>query len=1051
MILHPFKKIHHCLSKWTDSTKASIKSVPLTTVCGVLFTAPVIAQDAPIPLNITDNSIWELEGENPSPLINDTTLLFVPLEAQVETSNGNGWRHEYKIEQSQRLPLGATYELYQATYTVSMSDGAKSIITQFHGDSPTLMKLYYSDSAENFFDDDGNAVGDSVGANGVFDLYVRLRTKGLPDFGEDVFHFGTYVAGDTFDVTVENDFGTVTVTVDGQSVTRELEQTPSDYLKFGNYLQAQVTTDETHPFGGLKCSELEPPLNIQDCYESLGISESTVSLTNISYERAEDPDFELPAPDPNPELLNGDFENSLNDWIQVEPVSGSGDTFTGTGSAKISDAPGSFYQRVQVLPNTDYIFSAYVNGEGAVGIKGTERIDDVADGELDLVEPFDTTEFASVSIRFTTGADPLPVYIYGLHGSSGDVRFDEFSLSFDRPLVVGSNFCPSGNGAPAGSFDLENWQIQIPDAEGTTFSPSELVLLSNRFFCLTDDDAMALYAPVNGGTAGLTYPRSELRETIDPSDSSIGWSVSGMHTMAASTTVTLAPSNGKIVIAQLESLNDDTVAKIQWDNDRVRAQLRQINPDGSPGDYENFWFAEESPAFAPGTTFDWDMSVEDGVLSVTVDGETATLDFATLAANPSGYADNQFYFSAGSQPQDNELNEPGEAGEVIFYSLDVTHRDAAVSNASCPSLFGPPATAFNLSNWIIKLPDEDGTILSPEELATLDNEFFCLSDGGAMTMYAPVTGGTAGSTYPRTELREIFNLSDIAIGWQLSGTHTMSATTAISLAPSNGKIVIAQLDSLSDDIVAKIQWDDERIRAQLRQINPDGSPGDYENYWFAGQSRSFPIGTQFSWNMTVEDNILSVTVNGETENLDFATLSTTPSDYADDEFYFLAGSQPQDNTEDVLGGDIEAGEVLFYAFDVTHDGDSDNDDDGDGIGNSVDNCPATPNTDQSDVDGDGAGDVCDSDSEATVLNLRSLVYSGTAAELFWDRIVDKGNVRYEVIRNGDLLRQFDALSFFQDDLIPDTKYIYIVSVLDNDGNRLATEELSLVTSPATPR
>ena len=35
------------------------------------------------------------------------------------------------------------------------------------------------------------------------------------------------------------------------------------------------------------------------------------------------------------------------------------------------------------------------------------------------------------------------------------------------------------------------------------------------------------------------------------------------------------------------------------------------------------------------------------------------------------------------------------------------------------------------------------------------------------------------------------------------------------------------------------------------------------------------------------------------------------------------------------------------------------DSDGDGIDDSLDNCPYTPNTNQSDVNGDGVGDVCD--------------------------------------------------------------------------------------------
>jgi photosystem II stability/assembly factor-like uncharacterized protein len=41
----------------------------------------------------------------------------------------------------------------------------------------------------------------------------------------------------------------------------------------------------------------------------------------------------------------------------------------------------------------------------------------------------------------------------------------------------------------------------------------------------------------------------------------------------------------------------------------------------------------------------------------------------------------------------------------------------------------------------------------------------------------------------------------------------------------------------------------------------------------------------------------------------------------------------------------------------------DDDDDGDGIPDSEDNCPTIPNADQADVDGDGIGDVCDNDND----------------------------------------------------------------------------------------
>ena len=78
--------------------------------------------------------------------------------------------------------------------------------------------------------------------------------------------------------------------------------------------------------------------------------------------------------------------------------------------------------------------------------------------------------------------------------------------------------------------------------------------------------------------------------------------------------------------------------------------------------------------------------------------------------------------------------------------------------------------------------------------------------------------------------------------------------------------------------------------------------------------------------MTVINGVLYVTVDGETVIHDFATIpvrsggsSLVPSDYADDEFYFSAGSQPQDNTQDDPLGAAEAGEVYFYALEVTHD------------------------------------------------------------------------------------------------------------------------------------
>ncbi|MEX0708271.1 MAG: FG-GAP-like repeat-containing protein [Woeseia sp.] len=51
-------------------------------------------------------------------------------------------------------------------------------------------------------------------------------------------------------------------------------------------------------------------------------------------------------------------------------------------------------------------------------------------------------------------------------------------------------------------------------------------------------------------------------------------------------------------------------------------------------------------------------------------------------------------------------------------------------------------------------------------------------------------------------------------------------------------------------------------------------------------------------------------------------------------------------------------QLWYHDFVAAVDGD---DEDGDGVGLAVDNCPADPNTNQSDIDGDGVGDACDDD------------------------------------------------------------------------------------------
>lgn len=77
---------------------------------------------------------------------------------------------------------------------------------------------------------------------------------------------------------------------------------------------------------------------------------------------------------------------------------------------------------------------------------------------------------------------------------------------------------------------------------------------------------------------------------------------------------------------------------------------------------------------------------------------------------------------------------------------------------------------------------------------------------------------------------------------------------------------------------------------------------------------------------------------------------------------------------------------------------------------------------------------------------RSAVYSSTAAELFWERSVDDGQIAgYEIRRDGVLVETRDATSYFDDSLSPGTTYTYDIVAVDNDGNRSPSNMLSLTT------
>ena len=99
--------------------------------------------------------------------------------------------------------------------------------------------------------------------------------------------------------------------------------------------------------------------------------------------------------------------------------------------------------------------------------------------------------------------------------------------------------------------------------------------------------------------------------------------------------------------------------------------------------------------------------------------------------------------------------------------------------------------------------------------------------------------------------------------------------------------------------------------------------------------------------------------HSEMDNNSFLFVKGPPVSGSDGIDYYLDDfSLVNQGTNEIdfntVGDIVDIGAYEFFQID---------DNDGDGIGNSDDNCPETPNSDQKDTDGDGIGDVCDDDDD----------------------------------------------------------------------------------------
>jgi len=210
-------------------------------------------------------STFVVEGPNPY-AADGCSIVFEAMVAKVETPNGNGWRHELKLDEPLRKGMTQIYEALRADIKVNLSKGGKTIITQYHAEGTgTIVKVYVADTSESGFIN-------SVAKDGIFDVYARIKPAGSST--EIKMGLGTITTGGTFNLSVINNRGDVSVSAFGRTLNSRVDDGGASYLKFGDYLQSQ------DPVTNEKCG---PPF--APCYAAFGIAESKVTMSNITYSR----------------------------------------------------------------------------------------------------------------------------------------------------------------------------------------------------------------------------------------------------------------------------------------------------------------------------------------------------------------------------------------------------------------------------------------------------------------------------------------------------------------------------------------------------------------------------------------------------------------------------------------------------------------------------------------------------------------------------------------------------------------------------------------------
>lgn len=217
-----------------------------------------------------------------------------------------------------------------------------------------------------------------------------------------------------------------------------------------------------------------------------------------------------------------------------------------------------------------------------------------------------------------------------------------------------------------------------------------------------------------------------------------------------------------------------------------------------------------------------------------------------------------------------------------------------------------PARVLDLSRWRLTLPEDTDLPGKPDEIRQPDLDsfahpsfFFVGDDRKCVVFRAPVSGiATKGSSYPRSELREVTDDEEERASWGIDDHqfHTMSVKLAVTQTPEVKRhVVCAQIHDADNDLIMV------RVEGEKLFIERNGAED-------VSLERRYVLGTPFELKIQAGDGRIKAWYNGE-QRMDWKRAGKG--------CYFKAGCYTQSNPSKGDADDAH-GEVEIYALEVKH-------------------------------------------------------------------------------------------------------------------------------------